>query len=322
MKVAHWVLVNGSGMHRVAETMVAGENKVGIESTLVDISKPATFDKHAESDIHVVHTHLPIFRKVQKAGKRVVWVGHGTPENVFMTSVENGLNKGYGYSDPWMLMMFWLQNADAVVTFWDRHEAFYRSMSDKHRDITTIPLGIEDFWCEGKSNGKFVGTPSVLTAENCHYIKWPLDLFIAWGHLTKDLPDAVLHAVYLPRDQHRWFFPLVNRNGCSYSSHISGMVFDKETLRNAFRSVDYYCGLVRYGDHNRVCLEAKACGCKVISYRGNPYADYHVSEGNQVIMAAELEEILRGEIPPNVTCAVPRVEEMVSSMVAVYERIL
>lgn len=323
MRVAHWSIGNGSGMHRVAESMAKGEREYGIDSVLVNLDHPETFAASEDVDIHVTHTHLPKYHELRKKGKKIVWVGHGTPENVFMSSVENGLNKGYGFGDPWMLMMFWLQHADAAVTFWPRHAEFFRSMSDRHTTVDVIPFGVEkDFWKPGHSNGKFVGKPSILTAENCHYIKWPLDLFIAWGYISPECPEATLHSIYLPKDQHRWFFPLVNRNGCSFSSYISGAVFSHDTLLNAFRSVDYYCGLVRYGDFNRVGLEARASGCKVISYAGNPYANYWIHEGDQRQMAEELIAIIEGKAVEREPEEVPDVRDMVAQMATIYERIL
>jgi hypothetical protein len=134
-----------------------------------------------------------------------------------------------------------------------------------------------------------------------------------------ELHEARLHVVYLPTDQHRWFFPLVNRNGSSFSSYISGTVFSDANLKNAFASTDYYIGLVRYGDHNHICLQAKACGAKVISYTGNQYADYWIPEGDQRVITSRLIEILTGKREPMQTKDVPSLDEMVKSMVKVYE---
>lgn len=58
------------------------------------------------------------------------------------------------------------------------------------------------------------------------------------------------------------------------------------------------CGLVRYGDHNRLSLEANASGCKTISYKGNVYSSYWIDEGDQREMAKRLIAILKGEVEP------------------------
>src|SRR6185503_12896521 len=147
-------------------------------------------------------------------------------------------------------------------------------------------------WKPHPSRGKFTGNPSVFSSENPHFIKWPLDLLIAWPWVRDAVPECQLHLTYMPRDQHRWFFPLVNRNGAGYSSFISEIVFKGEDLRNAFVSTDFFVGLVRYGDFNRLSLEANACGAKTISYRGNPYSSFHVTEGDQRNIASELIDIL------------------------------
>jgi hypothetical protein len=273
------------------------------------------------ADIHVVHSHLP--DPVAAQGGKVVWIGHGTPEHCFQQSMELGLNQGYGAGDSFMLGLHWLQNADALVTFWPRHKAIYDSMLDKGRSVNCIPLGVDrDFWKAIPSNGKFAGSPSIFTAENCHYIKWPLDLITAWPWVFKEVLDARLHINYLPRDQHRWWFPLMFRNGTAYSSFSSANMYDHEALRNCFVSTDYYIGLVRYGDFNRICLEAKASGSKLISYIGNPYADFWVTEGDQRTIAQQLTGILKGEVEPRETQAVPSINETAEAMLEIYKGIL
>lgn len=325
MKVAHYTMFNKSGMNRVAESMVEAEKKLGIDSNLCNIEENPRFDELLDCDVHVSHTHFPdVMRKKLTRPLKLVWVGHGTPEHVFQTSVESGTTGGYGHGDGWMLVQNWLRTADACVTFWPRHQAIWKSMCDKHTIVDCVPLGIDkDFWQKGVSRGRFSGTPSVFTSENAHYIKWPLDLFILWPWvypLVKGNP--VLHAAYLPRDVHRWFFPLVNRNGCSYASHISPIVFAHEELRNVFRSIDFFIGLVRYGDFNRLCLEANATGATTISYAGNPYSDYWLPEGDQRVMADELVKILNHEVEPRKKDPVPSIEETAKAMIAIYERIL
>lgn len=311
-------------MHRVCASIVEEEIKRGIDSILVPLDEP---DKHGLADdanIHVAHTHLNARALRDKKAKKI-WIGHGTPEVCFHGAYEDGMKGSYGHGDGWMLAQYWMQNADAIVTFWPRHQKIWKSLCDKRTIVDCVPLGIDkEFWKPIPSLGKYVGTPSVFTAENCYEIKWPLDLFIAWPWVVEDekLHEASLHAIYVPHDQHRWWFPLVNRNGCGFSSYITAMHFDHISLRNAFISTDFYIGLVRYGDFNRACLEAKASGAKVISYKGNPYADFWVTEGDQRVIAEELKMILKGEVEPRKTEEIPSIKDTVDGMVKVYERIL
>jgi hypothetical protein len=115
----------------------------------------------------------------------------------------------------------------------------------------------------------------------------------------------------------------VNRNGSSFSSYISSKAFSHTDLRNALCSVDYYIGLVRYGDFNRMALEVKATGCKLISYVGNIYADYWVPEGDQRVIAETLTAILKGDVAPREDRAeVPNVEETAKGMISLYERLI
>lgn len=315
-------------MNRVAESLVSAEREIGIDSTLCNIhesSQEVLIAQAADADVHVSHTHFPEWMKKNVTRPlKLVWVGHGTPEHVFQSAVETDANKNYGAGDGWMLIQHWLQTADAIVTFWPRHQEIWKSLCDKHTEVHCIPMGVDrNFWKPVESLGKYAGEPSLFTAENAHYIKWPLDLFIAWPWVYPHVKgNPVLHASYLPHDVHRWFFPLVNRNGASYASHINSITFTHSQLRNVFCSIDYYIGLVRYGDFNRICMEANACGTKTISYSGNPYSDYWIPEGDQRVMAEQLIEILNGNTEPRDKTPVPDISESARAMLEIYNKIL
>lgn len=330
MKLRHWSLTNGSGLHGVAASLVEAEVAAGHDSTLIDSTvQSEAWDQAVDADIHVIHSHLPnpVQDKIRRSGKpiRSVWIGHGTPDHVFQSSVEYAQSGGYGHPEPLMLMFYWLQHADAVVTFWPRHQWIYQRMVDKRSVVDCIPLGVDrSFWCPGESRGKFDGTPSVFTAENPHYIKWPYDLFTLWPDVAESFAGgmAKLHAIYVPRDMHSCVYPWTYRNGCSYSAFLSPMTFDKEGLRNAFRSTDYTIGLVRYGDFNQLSQQANASGSTTISYRGNEYADYWITEGDQRAMRDELLAILNGQTPKRDKTPVPDIAETATQMQRIYERIL
>lgn len=325
-KIVHWSLKNNSGMHRVAESTAEAEVKLGLDSRNIDCSVHSPeWEESLDADVHVVHTHLPEWvRRRAKKGFKVVWVAHGTPDHVFQGSVEVGQASSYGHADPFMLMQHWLKNADARVTFWPRHHWIYSQLVDKGIKVHLIPLGVDKaFWAGGASRGKYQGTPSVLYAENPHWIKWPFDLYLVWPEIAEGIEDAKLHSIYMPRDMHRWVFPLVNRNGTSFHAHISPITFAHEELRNVFKSVDFQVGLVRYGDFNQLSLQANAAaGCKTVSYNGNEYADYWVQEGDQRVIAKELSAILKGEVEPRKKTPVPDISETATAMKSIYEEIL
>jgi len=223
-------------------------------------------------------------------------------------------------------MVISLRVSDARVTFWPRHQWIYdRFLTKGARPTDCVPLGVDlSFWSEpGESQGKFAGEPSVFTAENPHRIKWPLDLYWLWPAIADEYPEVCLHSVYLPRDMHRVFFPLLDGNGTAFHSHISPNVFDKGWLRNAFRSTDFFCGLVRYGDLNHLSLQAAAAGAKTISYRGNPHATYWITEGSQIEMTQELLDIFAGNTPPRASITpVSDIAATARAMAAVYSDIL
>lgn len=319
MKVVHFSLTNGSGMHHVAESLVEGEKKLGIDSHLVN---PLGDEKNWiwDADINVSHTHIPDVILVKNQNP-TVWVAHGNPDHVFETSVDQ---VGYGHSDSWMLCQNWLRKAHACVTFWPRHQKMWQSMCQRGRTVDLVTLGVDrDFWKRVPSRGPYAGAPSVFTAENFHWGKSPLALMWTWGtEIRTRLPKAVIHFGYVPHDKHRWVFPLINSNGTSYGSYTSASVLGREDLRNAFVSSEFYIGLVRNGEWNRISLEANACGIKTISYKGNPYSDFWIDEGNMYdYLVPQLIDILSGKTEPRKKKKVPDISQTVKEFSEIYARI-
>lgn len=324
-KVCHWTIQNGSGMHRVAEELCRAERALGLDSHLVDPTLPDQWHIAEDADIQVMHTHFPNpMRKRLSKPLRLVWVGHGTPEHVFETACQEFETGGYGHGDPIALTMHWVKEAHARVTFWPRHAWIYDQMlTTGARKTDVLPMGVDlAFWKDGGTTiGKFAGEPSVFTAENPHRIKWPYDLMTAWPTVCKTFVDAKLHAVYLPRDMHRAFFPWFNQLGTSFDAYISPGVFEKSWLKNAFRSCDYTVGLVRYGDLNHLSMQANAAGATTISYPGNEYADFWIPEGDQRLIASELVAIFNGEREKRKKLAVPDVSETAKAFRSIYEAV-
>lgn len=315
MKVAHWTYFNGSGLTNVAQTMSAAEAKLGIDSIMCDTSKVETWGAGMDADIHVVHSHIPDKLAFDDATKIVV-VEHGSPEHCFEVSVTQAMYQGYGAGDSWNISTYLCRRANVVVTFWPRQAAIWKTLTE--RPVHVIPMGIDrSFW---KRTGvlPLAGTPSVFCAENAHTVKWPLDMVMMWPWIVKGLPDARLHAINLPTDQQRWWTSLSVLNNALYTAYIYAIKLGPEGLRNHFSAASFYYSPVRYGDHNRVCLEAASCGCKVISFEGNEYAHYWVREGDQRRQFEDIMDILRGNRPERVPAPVPASEEMAAAMLMIY----
>lgn len=325
MKVCHWTMFNGSGMNAVAESCVESEKRLGLDSHLVrcDVIDDPSWANAYDADIHVSHTHVPdVARKRFKKGWKLVCVFHGTPEHVYQGSVEAGEHGRYAPPNSLMIMQHDLQCSHARVTFWERHQAIYQTMVDWGTKVHCVPLGVDrEFWQGGASRGKYAGTPSVWTGENQHYIKWVLDLALMWPWIAKEIDGICLHACYNPFDQHRYLFPLVHRNQAYYAGHFGAWTYPHDELRNIFKSIDFFVGLVRYGDHNRLCLEANAAGATTISYAGNPYSDYWVPEGDQRVTAKALVKIFRGETPKREKTPAPDFLETAEAFKRIYEEI-
>lgn len=327
MKVVHFTLSNGSGLNRVSTNLCLAEKMLGLDSVISYTDKPEMRivpeqpehmavipQKEAlVADIHVCHSHLP-----DDCVGKSVFIPHGTPEHCFTGAIEQYHASGYTAGDAFMLSKYRIDHCDATVTFWPRHAYIWGSLNPKAK-IHVIPMGVDlDHWKPVPTKGKWSGTPSLFTCENSHAIKWPLDIILAFPIVAK-ATKAILHTHYIPMDQHRWWFPLMQANGTSYRSYSSGMYFDADTLRNAFASVDYYINPVRYGDFNSVGIEAAASGAKIISYRGNPYAHYWLTEGDQRTMAQEMIDIFEGKTPPREIQKIASVHQMAQEMKKIYE---
>lgn len=322
MKISHWSLSNGSGLNRVAHNICDTEKELGLDSVFIatDKLKDGKVDKTEwesgmDADVHVVHSTLPDELKDTKA--KIVFVAHGTPEVCFQTASEGRTTGAWGLSH------YWLKTADVIVTFWPRHQYVWKSMTNKNTIVECIPMGVnKEFWKPVESRGKYDGTPSVMVSENSHQIKWCYDMALAWPEVSRIVNAARLHIYYLPANQLAAFFPLFYSNGLVYSSYINAIRLGAEDLRNAFVSVDYYLSPVMYGDFNAVCLEAKASGCKLISYTGNLYADYWISSMDQRVIASELIEIFKGNIEPRADAKnVEDIKVTAESMLKTYESI-
>jgi hypothetical protein len=340
LKVCHWTQYNHSGMNNVAVSLADAEKRLGLNSFIVNCFEEHNWDHALDADVHVAHTWFPelyngkSFRRQLTKPQKIVSVYHGTPENIFLGDVQYAqqkraeLNAGFAtphsrMGDGSMLLAYWLRNADAHVTFWGRHHALLKTQVERNTIVDLIPLGVDRLWWDSAFNvQKMAGNPSLWSGENPHPIKFPLDLVEAWPLVYPHLDGASLYLDYLGTDFHRQFAPLISRNGAGYGMHWSDIKWSHGVLRNLFRGIDYFIGLVRYGDFNMLSHQANAAGAKTISYPGNPYSDYWVHEGDHRLLAADLVKILKGEVEARQKDEVPDIEETARAMLPIYERIL
>lgn len=335
MKIAHWCMNNLSGMHAVAESMARAELALGVESRWLD---PFEYEKDPnasewalDADVHVGHTHIPdrfhgkSFKQSLTKPWRCVFAVHGTPELIFEQSVESARTNGYGSGRSYAGHQIGMQNADAIVCFVPRHRDLYDLATDKHTIVDLVPMGIDTaFWNGGVTKGKYVGEPSFFNCENAEPFKWAAEIVRVWPWIYQGLGEnAALHIANIPTDVLRFIDALALRNGSLQGAYIGSWSYDHENLRNILKSVDYYVSTVRYGDFNRISLEAGAAGVPVISYCGNEYADYWMPEGDQRTVAKALIAIGKGDVAPRADkLPIPTERQMAEATISVYERVL
>lgn len=330
MKAAHYSFCNGSGLANVARSLVDAERELGIDSIVVDVSRETDFENALDADVHIAHTVIPQtyrgkpFNSQLTKPFRVVTVAHGTIEHVVENAVSACELGQYAPSDSLMIMLHYLRTAHARVTFWPRHKWILDRFMATGTELKLVPLGVaKKFWADGESRGKYQGAPSILSAENAHTIKWPLPLLLMWPYVADEVPEAYLHVCYLPHDQARIWFPLVDSNGSHFKAHIGAWTFPQDELRRVFKSFDFLWSGVRFGDFNLLCLEALAAGLKVISYKGNPYTHHWVDEGDTRNQCRELTEILKGNVEERSDREeVPDISETAKQMGEIYAEII
>jgi hypothetical protein len=331
VKIIHWSMLNHSGMHHVAESMARAELAMGVESRLMD-----PFDKDQsgwemalDADIHVAHTHIPEkmgtipWRRAIVKPYKMVFPVHGTPEHFFENSVKEGVTNGYNAGVSYIHHQHGMQQADAIMSFVPRQQWLFDLATDKSTVVDLIPMGVDHaYWVGGASKGKYAGEPSVLTCENQHEFKWGVPIASVWQYVRREVDNAILHWSAIPLDLHRFVFPMLARYG-SYGTVVGSWSYAADTLRDIFKSIDFYVSPVRYGDFNRLSMEASAAGAKVISFPGNDYADFWMHEGHHRAMADDLIRILSGQEPPRAEKKpAPTEADMARVTINVYNRVL
>ena len=129
-------------------------------------------------------------------------------------------------------------------------------------------------------------------------------------------PESVLDR----RDRGTSFHRLASRSVLNPpASTRNGNMVSPAIRRGATR---YFIGLVEYGDHNHLMMQAHSVGAPCIAYRGNEYADYWLTPGDQRVMAAELLAILKGQVEPRVALPAPDIAETALAMQTIYEPLL
>jgi len=334
MKIVHAVQMNQSGMHRLAQNMVVAEQALGNDSMLIDAKHEGQWalPQVLNADLYVIHSIFPkgarhLIETAQNRKVKTVFVAHGIPEYAMDEAVkafeQAQASQAESFGDVWFLLRHWLKEADAFVTFNPRHAALYDRMVPSERKVDVVPMGVDRaFWSAPCVAEPMLGNPCVWMSENQNRIKWALDTIIAWPFVMDALPEAHLHAHWIPLDLHRFFIDLANANGAAYGATIDSLHFTHQRMKELWQTAHFILSPTRYGDITLLAMEANAAGRPLITYKGNEYAQFWLEEGDQRRMAEQLVAIFKGEVKARPVLQAPDLSDMGRAMLAVYARVL
>jgi glycosyltransferase involved in cell wall biosynthesis len=298
MKVGHMTVVTPGrcGLYETARELVAGLQKCGVDSRLVDPtlggSKPnklypkdmdndrgaplASMDWAVGADVIVNHSGYdgtPVYNTNQK----VIHVAHGRPRNSFISEVK-GSTPIYSY--------WWQKNREerlaSVVTFWPEHVPYLQVMfPGKPVHHVQASVDLEQWKFDGPSGYGFHGKKGRVNIVITDHFADDVDQFVPLNAailFAREVEGVKVHFYAHPQDVKdgkvivkRGFNALVSR--LKEDGHLGELVGWVKGLDNVYRAATMV--LTANEIDTRTVREASACGCPVVRVT-------HLNDGWQV----------------------------------------
>ena len=278
MKVIHfsnWA-PRRSGLYECCKDGIKYERKLGIdsqiaiyekekpESSLIDDEwlKPISWKECEDADLFVIHRGLP--NELEKLKKPNIVVIHGTVEFLMLEELFSNAEK-----TPFNTHINLIKNCDAAVSV-NSHDYDIYKLYDPKDKLTMIhdAIDVERFTIEGHQY-PFNHHPQILFCDSLRPNKFPSHAIWTMAEVIKKIPGARLTVVGLDLLGILTWRNLILR---SPNNHLAANIENIQLLTNDvpsyLRGADIVINGNMSGIPSRTELEAKACGCSVISYGG------------------------------------------------------
>jgi glycosyltransferase involved in cell wall biosynthesis len=225
--------------------------------------KPITWDECKDADLFVMHRGIPL--ELEKLKKPLVVVIHGTVEFLLLEEI-------FSHADntPINTHINLIKNCDACVAV-NEHDRQIYSLYDPGDKLILIndAIDVEKYTIEGNQYPYF-HRPQILFCDSLRPNKYPSHAIWAMAEVVKKIPNARLTVVGLDLLGILTWRNLILR---SPNQHLAANIENIQLLTNDtisyFRGADIVINGNMSGIPSRTELEAKACGCSIISYGGN-----------------------------------------------------
>ncbi len=257
---------NGTGLNRAVEELVDAEKRIGLDSILLDPRVGLEIDAGEGVDVHVIHSNLP---DGYHGHPRKVFFAHASPEHCVTYELRAAADM------PFSATMYWLRAAEVTVTQWPRHKRIWDLYLPAGREVELVPAGIDTrVWNPEGPKIDLPGKPSFLYSESWFEIKRPTEFMWAFCALARDKKGsaAKVHFLNVPEGQMPfWSTNLEHMNLRRWVVTFQGW---QQDMAPVYRGANVLIQPSLCGDFSRTCLEALACGMKVLARKGSDYATY------------------------------------------------
>lgn len=272
MNVAHFTVItpNRCGLYETTRELVAGLNKIGINSRLVDPTRTTNrlhpkgpSDRGAPIDdiewaknADIIVNHSGLGEHEKETNQPIVHVCHGRPMYSFITEM-NGGPPVYSYQ--------YNKSKDtrykAVVTFWPEHIPYHEVMWDQPVHAITPPVDLERWSPNGPSGYNFNGLggdKNIIITDAWREDINPFVAINAFALYNKENPGSKLH-IYAAGKGKKGLGAILQK--IKDQGGLGEVLPWVSGLDNVYRSADLT--ITPHQIAVRTIRESLACGCPV-----------------------------------------------------------